>query len=94
MAALDRGIDLLKLFPAEVSGGLDLLRALRGPFPEVRFVPTGGVNSRNAAEYLKLPSVAAIGGSWMVAPELVAARDLEAITRLTAEAVSIAQEAT
>jgi 2-dehydro-3-deoxyphosphogluconate aldolase/(4S)-4-hydroxy-2-oxoglutarate aldolase len=70
------------------------LRALRGPFPEVRFVPTGGVNSANAAEYLSMPSVAAIGGSWMVAPELVAARDVEAITRLTAEAVRIAQDAT
>ncbi len=68
MAALDLGIDLLKLFPAEASGGLDLLRALQGPFPDVRFVPTGGVNSENAAEYLSLPSVAAIGGSWMVAP--------------------------
>ncbi len=91
MAALDLGIDLLKLFPAEASGGLDLLRALQGPFPDVRFVPTGGVNSENAAEYLSLPSVAAIGGSWMVAPALVAARDVEAITRLTAEAVSLAK---
>jgi 2-dehydro-3-deoxyphosphogluconate aldolase / (4S)-4-hydroxy-2-oxoglutarate aldolase len=93
MAALDHGIDLVKLFPAE-PGGLDLLRALRGPFPDVRFVPTGGVNSGNAAEYLSFSSVAAIGGSWMVAPELVAARDVEAITRLTAEAVRIAEEAT
>jgi 2-dehydro-3-deoxyphosphogluconate aldolase/(4S)-4-hydroxy-2-oxoglutarate aldolase len=73
MAALDRGIDLLKLFPAEASGG---------------------VNSANAAAYLSMPSVAAIGGSWMVAPELVAARDVEAITRLTAEAVRIAQDTT
>ena len=61
----DRSAEAL---PAEASGGLDLLRALRGPFPEVRFVPTGGVSSANAAAYLGMPSVAAIGGSWMVAP--------------------------
>jgi 2-dehydro-3-deoxyphosphogluconate aldolase/(4S)-4-hydroxy-2-oxoglutarate aldolase len=89
IAALDHGLDLLKLFPAEASGGIPLLRALRGPFPDVRFVPTGGVSAANAPDYLALPSVAAIGGSWMVAPELIRAGDFAAITRLTAEAVAI-----
>jgi 2-dehydro-3-deoxyphosphogluconate aldolase/(4S)-4-hydroxy-2-oxoglutarate aldolase len=89
IAALDHGLDLLKLFPAEASGGIPLLRALRGPFPDVRFVPTGGVSAANAADYLAVPSVAAVGGSWMVAPELIRAGDFTAVTRLTAEAVAI-----
>jgi 2-dehydro-3-deoxyphosphogluconate aldolase/(4S)-4-hydroxy-2-oxoglutarate aldolase len=89
IAALDHGLDLLKLFPAEASGGIPLLRALSGPFPGVRFVPTGGVSAANAPDYLALPSVAAIGGSWMVAPELIRAGDFAAVTRLTAEAVAI-----
>ena len=87
--AVDHGLDMLKLFPAEASGGIPLLRALRGPFPDVRFVPTGGVSAANAADYLAVPSVAAIGGSWMVAPELIRAGDFAAVTRLTAEAVAI-----
>jgi 2-dehydro-3-deoxyphosphogluconate aldolase/(4S)-4-hydroxy-2-oxoglutarate aldolase len=90
IAALDQGLDLLKLFPAEAVGGIAVLRALGGPFPDVRFVPTGGISAANAAAYLALPSVAAVGGSWMVAPEVVAAHDFAAVTRLTREAVTIA----
>jgi 2-dehydro-3-deoxyphosphogluconate aldolase/(4S)-4-hydroxy-2-oxoglutarate aldolase len=89
ITALDHGLDMLKLFPAEASGGIPLLRALRGPFPDVRFVPTGGVSAANAADYLAVPSVAAVGGSWMVAPELIRAGNFAEITRLTAEAVAI-----
>ena len=92
IAALDQGLDLLKFFPAEAAGGVALLRALRGPFPDVRFVPTGGISAANAAAYLALPSVAAVGGSWMVAPELIAARDYAAITRLAREAATLAAE--
>ena len=90
IAAVHQGLDLLKLFPAEAAGGTTLLRALRGPFPDVRFVPTGGISAANAAAYLALPSVAAVGGSWMVTPELIAARDFARITHLAREAVSIA----
>ena len=90
IAALDQGLDLLKLFPAEAAGGVEMLKALRGPFPDVRFVPTGGITAANAASYFALPSVAAVGGSWMVAPDLVAARDYAATTGLAAEAISIA----
>ena len=92
IAALDQGLDVLKLFPAEAAGGIALLRALRGPFPDIRFVPTGGISAANAASYLALPSVAAVGGSWMVAPELVAARDYAAVTRLAREASMLAAE--
>jgi 2-dehydro-3-deoxyphosphogluconate aldolase/(4S)-4-hydroxy-2-oxoglutarate aldolase len=90
IAALDQGLDLLKLFPAEAAGGIALLRALRGPFPDARFIPTGGVGAANAASYLALPSVAAVGGSWMVASDLIAARDFAAVTRLAREAVALA----
>jgi 2-dehydro-3-deoxyphosphogluconate aldolase/(4S)-4-hydroxy-2-oxoglutarate aldolase len=93
MAALDLGLDLLKLFPAEAVGGVATLRALAGPFPTVRFVPTGGVTTANARDYLTAPTVAAVGGSWMVAPDLIAHRDFAEITRLTAEAVALVAEA-
>ena len=92
IAALDQGLDLLKLFPAEAAGGIALLRALRDRFPDVRFVPTGGISAANAASYLALPSVAAVGGSWMVAPELVAARNYAAVTQLAREAATLAAE--
>jgi 2-dehydro-3-deoxyphosphogluconate aldolase/(4S)-4-hydroxy-2-oxoglutarate aldolase len=93
VAALDHGLDLAKFFPAEAAGGVALLRALQGPFPGVRFVPTGGVNAANAASYLALPSVVAVGGSWMVAPELIAARDFAAVTELARDAVHLTAEA-
>jgi 2-dehydro-3-deoxyphosphogluconate aldolase/(4S)-4-hydroxy-2-oxoglutarate aldolase len=91
IAALDHGIQVLKLFPAEASGGIAMLKALAAPFPEVRFVPTGGVSAENLESYLRLPAVKAVGGSWMVAPALQG--DFAAVARLTAEAVSVAAEA-
>jgi 2-dehydro-3-deoxyphosphogluconate aldolase/(4S)-4-hydroxy-2-oxoglutarate aldolase len=93
IAALDQGIRLMKFFPAEPAGGTAMLRALAGPFPDVRFIPTGGVSASNAAGYLSLPTVAAVGGSWMVAPALMRSGDFDAISRLAAEAVSIAAAA-
>jgi 2-dehydro-3-deoxyphosphogluconate aldolase / (4S)-4-hydroxy-2-oxoglutarate aldolase len=91
MAALAAGLPLVKLFPAEALGGLALLRALHGPFPDVRFIPTGGLTAENAPGYLQLPYVAAIGGSWMVAPSLIAAGDFDSITRRTASALDAAR---
>jgi 2-dehydro-3-deoxyphosphogluconate aldolase/(4S)-4-hydroxy-2-oxoglutarate aldolase len=93
IAAVDSGFELLKFFPAEASGGLLMLRALHSPFPQVRFIPTGGVSAANAGAYLTLPGVAAVGGSWMATPELVRAGDFESIARLAKEAVRIAREA-
>jgi 2-dehydro-3-deoxyphosphogluconate aldolase / (4S)-4-hydroxy-2-oxoglutarate aldolase len=89
IAALDHGLDLLKIFPAQVAGGVALLRALQAPFPGVRWIPTGGISAANAASYLALPSVAAVGGSWMVASELISARDFATVTRLAREAVRL-----
>jgi 2-dehydro-3-deoxyphosphogluconate aldolase / (4S)-4-hydroxy-2-oxoglutarate aldolase len=93
MAALDLGLDVLKLFPAEACGGVATLKALAGPFPGVRFVPTGGISAANAGSYLALPSVAAVGGSWMVAPQLVRSGDFDAVRRLAGEAVALVAEA-
>lgn len=88
-AALALGISTVKLFPAEVVGGAALIRALAAPFPDARFVPTGGLNAANAGEYLSLPQVVAIGGSWMVAPSLLAAGAWDEVERLTREALAL-----
>jgi 2-dehydro-3-deoxyphosphogluconate aldolase/(4S)-4-hydroxy-2-oxoglutarate aldolase len=66
MAAHALGVDLVKFFPAVAMGGTATLAALAQPFPEVRFLPTGGIGASNAADFLRLPRVVAVGGSWMV----------------------------
>jgi 2-dehydro-3-deoxyphosphogluconate aldolase / (4S)-4-hydroxy-2-oxoglutarate aldolase len=91
MAALDAGITTVKLFPAEPLGGVSTLRALAGVFPQVRFIPTGGISAANARAYLVEPSVLAVGGSWMVAPGLLTQHSWDAVTHLAAEAVGLAR---
>jgi 2-dehydro-3-deoxyphosphogluconate aldolase/(4S)-4-hydroxy-2-oxoglutarate aldolase len=91
--ALELGLDLLKFFPAEASGGVKMLASLHGPYPEISFVPTGGIDSSNLASYLTLPYVAAVGGSWMVREELIASGSWSEIERLSDEAVSLAEAA-
>jgi 2-dehydro-3-deoxyphosphogluconate aldolase / (4S)-4-hydroxy-2-oxoglutarate aldolase len=93
IAAVDAGLTTVKLFPAEPLGGIPMLRALAAVFPQARFVPTGGISVANAAAYLAEPAVLAIGGSWMVARELISDECWERVTRLTAEAVELAAEA-
>ena len=90
--ALSLGCKLLKFFPAEAAGGTAMLRSLAGPYGHtgVKFIPTGGVTSGNLADYLKVPVVAAIGGSWMVDKQLVNEGKWEEITRLTREALAAA----
>jgi 2-dehydro-3-deoxyphosphogluconate aldolase/(4S)-4-hydroxy-2-oxoglutarate aldolase len=68
---LERGLQLLKFFPAEASGGTRMLKALYGPYAEVKFVPTGGIDAGNLADYLGLPNVVACGGSWMVKEDYI-----------------------
>lgn len=85
---LDAGLDTVKFFPAEQLGGVGMIKALAAPFRSVRFVPTGGVNTGNLADYLALPAVLAVGGTWMVAPALLAAGRWDEVTRLTAAAVA------
>ena len=88
VALLERDVTAAKLFPAAPLGGTALLRAFAGPFPQVRWCPTGGISQETAAEYLRLPNVACVGGSWMVPPDAVAAGDwgrIEDLARAAAQ---------
>ncbi|MEU2664391.1 bifunctional 4-hydroxy-2-oxoglutarate aldolase/2-dehydro-3-deoxy-phosphogluconate aldolase [Micromonospora sp. NPDC007220] len=89
--ALDAGLDTVKFFPAEQLGGVAMIKALAAPYRSVRFVPTGGVNTANLADYLALPAVLAVGGTWMVAPDLIAAGRWDEVAARTAAAVEAAR---
>ncbi|BCB84950.1 ketohydroxyglutarate aldolase [Phytohabitans suffuscus] len=91
--ALDVGLSIVKFFPAEQIGGAKMIKALAAPFRSVRFIPTGGVNTGNLPDYLALGAVFAVGGTWMVAPDLLAAGKWDEVTRLTAEAVAVTSRA-
>jgi 2-dehydro-3-deoxyphosphogluconate aldolase/(4S)-4-hydroxy-2-oxoglutarate aldolase len=80
MALASFGFPVLKFFPAEASGGVRWLQAVAEPLPDIRFCPTGGVNGGNAAGYLALGNVLAVGGSWVAPPQAIAAGDFEGIT--------------
>jgi 2-dehydro-3-deoxyphosphogluconate aldolase/(4S)-4-hydroxy-2-oxoglutarate aldolase len=83
------GHDFLKLFPATAVGGVALLKALAGPFPDVAFCPTGGITVQTAPEFLALPNVRVCGGSWLTPADAVAAGDWVRITRLAREASAL-----
>ena len=87
--AIDHGVEIVKFFPAETYGGVKALQSLSGPFPQIKFVPTGGINATNLASYLALPKVVACGGSWMVEKALIAAGNFAEITRRSAEAIAL-----
>lgn len=82
------GYRRFKLFPAEVCGGLAALKAFGGPFPDVRFCPTGGVGASNAAQYLALPNVMCVGGTWMIEAAALKAGDWKQIEQASAEALA------
>lgn len=86
--ALEKGLEVVKFFPAEASGGLNLLKALSGPFSEIKFIPTGGIDQTNFLSYLAHPQVFACGGSWMVKSDLLSSGNFSRITEITREAVS------
>jgi 2-dehydro-3-deoxyphosphogluconate aldolase/(4S)-4-hydroxy-2-oxoglutarate aldolase len=90
-ANLARGIRLLKLFPAEVIGGLAMIKAMRGPYPDVRFVPTGGIGPANLAAYLAQPTVVACGGSWLT-DGLTGEDDLPRVAEVARAAAAIVRE--
>jgi 2-dehydro-3-deoxyphosphogluconate aldolase/(4S)-4-hydroxy-2-oxoglutarate aldolase len=92
-AALELGLTTVKFFPAGTSGGAPAIAALAAPFGGVSFVPTGGIGPRNLHDYLAIPAVAAVGGSWMVPRDRVQAGDFTQVARLTSEAVALAAEA-
>lgn len=88
MCCMEAGLDTVKFFPAEASGGAKTLKAFGGPFPDIRFCPTGGIGLNNIADYLALKSVLSVGGSWIAADDLIAAEDWASITRLASEATA------
>ena len=90
MRAQDEGFNILKLFPAEAVGGIKLLKALAGPLPELRFCPTGGIDVNSAPNYLALPNVLAVGGSWLTPDDAIAAQDWDRITALARAASALA----
>jgi len=86
--ALERGLEVVKFFPAEASGGIEFLKAMVAPYSGIKFIPTGGINKENLNSYLSLKRVHACGGSWMVKAKLISCRRFDEVTRLTREAVS------
>jgi 2-dehydro-3-deoxyphosphogluconate aldolase/(4S)-4-hydroxy-2-oxoglutarate aldolase len=93
MAGLDAGFIRFKLFPAVPAGGVALLKALAPVFPAARFCPTGGITAANAAEFLALPNVECVGGSWIAPPDAVRDGDWARITRLSREAAALRKHA-
>lgn len=88
MLGLDAGLREFKFFPAEANGGVKALQAIAGPFPQVRFCPTGGITPGNYRDYLALKSVLCIGGSWLVPADALESGDYDRITQLALEAVA------
>lgn len=90
-ALIGLGLRVAKFFPAEPLGGKPMLKSLAGPFPFMKFVPTGGVNANNLEAWLAMPQVVAVGGSWMVKDSLFAGGDYTSVVQATADAVKIAK---
>ena len=89
LALLERGYSLQKFFPAELSGGVQYVRGISAPIPEVRFMPTGGITMENASAYLALDNVSCIGGTWIATPGTVASSDFDTISRLARAAATL-----
>jgi len=89
MVLLERGYTTQKFFPAEVAGGAAALRALSSPLPQITFCPTGGIGPANAADYLSLPNVACVGGSWVAPADMIAAGDWDGIEGLARAASAL-----
>jgi 2-dehydro-3-deoxyphosphogluconate aldolase/(4S)-4-hydroxy-2-oxoglutarate aldolase len=91
---LEKGLDFFKFFPAEISGGPKMLKSFSGPYPNVRFIPTGGINDGNILNYLKLDNVIACGGSWIVKKDLISSGSFKEIENLTKKALSLIESGT
>jgi 2-dehydro-3-deoxyphosphogluconate aldolase/(4S)-4-hydroxy-2-oxoglutarate aldolase len=92
IAASEQGFKLLKLYPAEVAGGVAMLKSMGGPFADIGFCPTGGVTSANMMNYLGLPNVLCVGGSWVTPDAMLRDKDWQGIKRLAREAVATASK--
>ncbi|AWE43448.1 bifunctional 4-hydroxy-2-oxoglutarate aldolase/2-dehydro-3-deoxy-phosphogluconate aldolase [Actinobaculum sp. 352] len=91
IAILDAGMTTVKFFPAQAMGGLPVLKAFSAPFPQVRFLPTGGISAANMTEWLEQPFIPSVGGSWMITRSMVAQHKFDEITALSAQAIAIAR---
>ena len=91
--AIEHGLGVVKFFPAEQFGGLKTIKSLAAPYGQVRFIPTGGIGEKQLADYLAFKSIVAVGGSWFVAKELLAAGNFAQITKLTRAAIDVARAA-
>ena len=89
MMAMEYGLPVVKFFPAGQYGGMKTIKALSGPFPRMKFMPTGGINQGNIREYLAEPCVIACGGSWMVKDDMLKKQDFDGIRQLVSEAVAL-----
>jgi 2-dehydro-3-deoxyphosphogluconate aldolase / (4S)-4-hydroxy-2-oxoglutarate aldolase len=89
VALLERGVTEMKFFPAEAAGGTAYLKSLAGPLPQARFCPTGGIGPANAPDYLALPNVGCVGGTWMLPADAIAARDWGRVEALAREAAGL-----
>lgn len=89
MFLLEHGYDTLKFFPAEAAGGIPMLKSWFGPLPQVNFCPTGGITTQSAPQYLNLPNVLCVGGSWLAPKELLAKQDWAGIEALAAQAAAL-----
>ncbi|KXL52767.1 putative KHG/KDPG aldolase [Anaerotignum neopropionicum] len=91
MTAIALDLPVVKFFPAEAYGGLNTIKALAGPFGNIRFMPTGGISEKNIMEYLENPKIIACGGSWMVKDSLIQEKKFDEIQKITASAVKLVQ---
>jgi 2-dehydro-3-deoxyphosphogluconate aldolase/(4S)-4-hydroxy-2-oxoglutarate aldolase len=89
MALAERGLKELKFFPAEAAGGVPYLKSLAGPLPDVRFCPTGGIRAATAPDYLALPNVGCVGGTWLTPADAITASDWRRVEKLAAEAAAL-----
>ena len=90
--AINLGLNILKFFPAETMGGLKAIKAMSDPFPQLRFIPTGGIKPENLAQYLQMEKIHAVGGSWMAKRQMIAEEKFDEITRLVKESSELVKE--
>lgn len=89
MSLLSKGVSHMKFFPAQAAGGIPMLKSIAGPLPQIKFCPTGGITEANAADFLALPNVLCVGGTWMLDKTLIANKDWAAIEKKAREAAQL-----
>ena len=90
--AIENGLEVVKFFPAEAAGGLNMIKSMAAPYTKMKFMPTGGINPQNVREYLAYDRIAACGGSWMVKNTMIENNEFDRIEELVKEAVEIVKE--